>query len=50
VDNRVVGRIVVDFVGKVVGIMVDSMEVVFVAGIFGICGVGVGGRILATSG
>ena len=32
-DNRVVGRIVVDFVGKVVGIMVDSMEVVFVAGI-----------------
>ncbi len=32
VGNRVVGRIVVDFVGKVVGIVVGNMEVVFVAG------------------
>ena len=31
VGNRVVGKIVVDFVGKVVCIMVDNMEVVFVA-------------------
>ena len=32
--NRVVGRIVVDFVGMVVGIMVDNMVVAFVAGSF----------------
>ena len=32
--NRVVGRIVTDFVGRVVGIMVDNMVVAFVAGSF----------------
>jgi len=32
VGNMVVGRTVVDFVGKVVGIVVGNMEVVFVAG------------------
>jgi len=32
VGNRVVGRTVLDCVGKVVGIMVGNMEVVFVAG------------------
>jgi len=32
--NRVVGRIVVDFVGSVVGIIVDNMVVAFVAGSF----------------